>query len=221
MINKETMMESLRYITDYELRQHNYGLQQYFNHIAEVTGTRAETCSHCAALTKQIHSHFSMFVFREISSNHPDLQLMLPELQGPQKGSNYYHQIPMWSFEILMSNIEKLSTDIITYRKRGYDVSALMFNQQVLIDYRKSKLYYFKSLEKQQEEVKAIADTLVDAVEEVKTTMPYVKRESSSIIDESILLVMKEEGKTNVECAEYFGVSKQAIGKCLKRINRN
>ena len=218
MISKKSILEALKYIIMFETQPKMLKMTEYFALIGRVTGSKNLFCTSCFAATKQTHNSFTMLIFREMQ-NYPEMLIDMPEMKGKYTKPYFVSAIPVMSFELLKNNINTLNTEIGQLIKRKLPTEDSLHNLEAIKRYYHEKLNYFVTIELQNHikeiEQEQLAISLA-AESSLKEGDPVKQR--NRLIDREQLLQMKEDGETNVACAKFFGVSKQAIGKYLKSI---
>lgn len=213
-MEKHKLIEAYKMIVLFETNRQELSMTRYFQMITQMTGVLTTHCSHCTAATKQAHNSFTIFVFRKLQE-YPDLVLPTPQFKG-RLGNDYFKkQFSILSFELLRNNVNLLSKDIADSRKKKLDTTDLEYDLELLKQYIKDKLSFFDTYTEKQVQENVEENIKEESIID-ENNEPATRRNRA--VDKDILLQMKNEGKSNVECAEHFGVSKQAIGKLLKTL---
>lgn len=225
--SKETIIHAYNTCVLFET-QKLHSSKDYLKLIQDLTGVKTTYCATCAAATKQVHNQFTVWLNRYIVDNFPELVVPLPTFETKYKSEHFQKNLQCISFEMLRNNVLNIRKDIAANKNNPSQYAALLHDYNAMQSYFKSKLS-FKSMPEVSNETIISNETNEDCdPNETKVSNElqdfsamqdgsFEKRAySKRTIDLEVLKQMKSEGKTNVECAEHFGVSKQAIGKALK-----
>lgn len=213
---REQLVEAINLFLSYE--QGKINTESYFSGINRLRGTKSVACKACASATRRQHSDFQIWVWRTALDQHPDLVPEAPEFVSFKFNNEFYKtQVRVASFKKLQDLIDGIVYAISGLRGKNNEmIEQYKIDKEALMQMKRVKAGYFledghyKSIGK---------NAQVEEVQEEVEPKKERKGGRKSKIDQDVLLQMKQEGKTNAECATHFDVSKAAITQTLKLMN--
>lgn len=174
-------------------------------------------CNGCSALMDRYHSDFQRAIWAAIHKEDARYVPDLPLLKAPKHTSEYAQaNLKSLPFKELRRYEQNCKDTALAARKRKNLIEEQNYleDEVALRAYRMTKYTYFETFLPELEAKLAQSST----EEKIVTEEPDQKAKRDRSIDKELLLQMKAEGKSNVECADFFGVSKSAISQMLKAL---
>lgn len=225
-ITRDEIVDAIRKINAFEIGK--LAVKDYFNFIntTRIGIPKVTPCSGCPNLTRRVHSDFQIWVWRTALADYPELIPEIPQFHSYKYKSEFYmEQLKVLSVKKIQEHMAAVRTTIASNRANVTLATELQKDLTALDEYRKAKMGYFlpgghwDKLVASEQAKSNIVEVVIDETQTDSGDEPKERKGGrQSKIDSEALLKMKDEGKTNVECAEFFSVSKSAISQTLKQL---